>query len=246
MVDPIAPDLSLCLPVSDGGADLAPFLEAVSATDDHLGLEIIIVCGRGDVGQLDVWADQAGVGVLVCPGRFSPVRAFNVAASAARGRYLAFWDYRMLPVADSLMILASFLDDHPDVALVAPKIVREGRTWSPARQIPSLAELWFGTPGRIMPGWQEYGSGEADWLCSPAMLVNRHAYAEISPLVPWLPSLWTLALAVDLRRLGWHIHYRHDAQVEGPSGGGGSPHLAERVLAASMLLKSWWWRLRGY
>ena len=245
MVTRVLPDLSLCVPVSDADADLAPFLEAVSATDDHLGREIILVCPREVVEQLNGWEERPEVKVLGCSGRFSPVRALNVAASVARGRYLAFWDYRLLPLADSLMGLVSFLDDHPDIALVAPKVMINGKVLPAARQLPSLVGLWFGRTGRVMPGWQEYGSGEADWLFGPPMVLNRHALA-VNSLAWWLPVLWPLALAVGLARQGWHIHYRHDAQAEGHGLDVSAPSRWERALAGSVLVLNWWRRLRGY
>ncbi len=206
----IVPDLAVvCVAGSVGQA--RRFLRSAYDTADHVSLEVFVVAGEGmDSEPLEVEFS----GMVVCPLTGNVAKGINTAIKRSTARYVSFWDDGAVVAEGCLVRLVNFLDDEGEVGIVGPKMRSEaGFIQQVARTFPPLLSILNrGLPGKPMPGWDEYASGEADWLVGSGMVVSRLLLDDIGTLSSWLP-LWQLDLCRRANRAGWHVHYLNDAQV---------------------------------
>ena len=96
MIFPVRPEISVIVPVLDGGADFGRCLDALAAAPVSPAWELIVV----DVGSTDGSADcarAAGARLLfTAHPRSGPAVARNLGAVAARGEFLLFVDADVL------------------------------------------------------------------------------------------------------------------------------------------------------
>ncbi|MBW1791409.1 MAG: hypothetical protein JRJ14_03950, partial [Deltaproteobacteria bacterium] len=70
-------------------------------------------------------------------------------------------------------------------------------------------------PGLPMPGRNEDGSGESEWLLGPPLAINRWLFDEIGGVSGQFAQYWHLEYCLRAARAGWHMQYCHDARVKG-------------------------------
>lgn len=110
------PDVSVIMPVRDGGRFLAGAVRSILAQSLH-SLELIVVDDHSDDdAPLALDRDDARLRVISHPGR-GVSAAFNAGLQQARGRYIARMDADDIALPDRLHVQAGFLDARPDLDL---------------------------------------------------------------------------------------------------------------------------------
>lgn len=123
----------------------APFISVVIPTYNRLELlkqtvdsvrgqtfrdfEIVVVDDGSTDGTREWLQEQTDLRCLTQPNS-GIATSRNNGAAAARGRWFAFLDHDDLWAREKLQIQADFIEDNPDVALVAARHVRLGKKYS--------------------------------------------------------------------------------------------------------------------
>jgi N-acetylglucosaminyl-diphospho-decaprenol L-rhamnosyltransferase len=125
--------------------------------------------------------------------------ATNEGARLIRGDYLLLLNPDAWAIRDdAVTCLASFLDEHPHVGLVGPRLLNPDGTLQPSvRGFPTLWRLateyfflrWFGPRSRLLNSF--YGNGfdhrttlTVDWVKGAVMLVRRDAFDQVEGFDP--------------------------------------------------------------
>lgn len=216
----ITPDLSICVATTSNRPEvLERFLSSVSETDDHLSMEIVVVDRYSvEKSSLEVIRKFSTVNLVEIDAGCSLASAFGEAMSISNGRYVSLWSDDILVGIDSLVRLVEFLDENPDAGVVAPGMKNGiGESLPVARAFPSLRDVMGSdpVPGLPMPGRNDDGSGEPEWLLGPPMIINRCLFDEIGGISGQFPQYWHLEYCLRAARAGWHMLFCHDAQVKG-------------------------------
>lgn len=117
-----APRLSVLLPVRNGLPHLRAALHSV-LTQSFAGIEVIVIDDASVDGSGRVAEDAGDPRVRVLSGGgLGIAHALNLGLAAARGEFIARQDADDLSAPDRMARLAVYLDDHPDVAVVASRV----------------------------------------------------------------------------------------------------------------------------
>ena len=216
----ITPDLSVCVATTANRPEvLERFLSSVSRTDDYLSMEIIVV-DRYSIAKSSLEAIKkfSTVNLVETDAGCSLASAFGEAMSISNGRYISLWSDDITVGINSLVRLVEFLDENPDAGVVSPGMKNEiGAVLPVARAFPSLRDVVGSdpVPGLPMPGRNEDGSGESEWLLGPPLAINRCLFDEVGGISGQFPQYWHLEYCLRAARAGWHMQYCHDVQVKG-------------------------------
>jgi GT2 family glycosyltransferase len=186
-----AVDVSICVVNWNGERLLGPLLDSVAAAAARCAVEVIVVDNASGDGS-----------AALLRGRFPRVRlienetnagfsrANNQAAAVARGRHLFFLnnDTELRPGAADL--LCAFLDGHPDVVAVGPRLAYPDGRFQPScfaqpRVALALRRIkWIGwlpslkRAAREQPRYSENGDRdeEVQMIIGAALAVRRSAF----------------------------------------------------------------------
>jgi GT2 family glycosyltransferase len=177
-------------------------------TRELLAAGLASIYAHPPAGPFDVWvvdnASTDGSAALVRE-RFPQVRlianpdnrgfaaANNQAIAASAGRYVVLFNSDALALPDSLAAMVRFLDAHPAVGAVGPKLLnRDGSFQASYARFPNLlselalltgvAKWWLGpyAPSpRPAPGEQPH---RVDWVAGAALMVRRTAIDQVGLL----------------------------------------------------------------
>ncbi len=161
-----------------------------------VSLEVIVVDNASQDGAATMVADEfPQARLLRNEVNAGFARANNQAASIARGRLLFFLNNDTVVPAHTLGRLAQYLDQHPEAALVGPRLRNgQGRIQTSYRRRPTVATFLHRTlllrwTGLFRGNYRQYrrgnvqtGVGSAhvvDVLMGAAMLVRREAFLRM-------------------------------------------------------------------
>ncbi len=155
--------------------------------------------------------------------------ANNAAAEKARGQYLLFLnpDIQLIQ-PDSLQQLINYLDQHPHVAVLGPRLIdKEGRYQWSADFVPTIRQLITDKPLAYI--YKKFGSNpivanilsrlsvrydfkhphcEIDWVSGAAMLVRREAFDLVRGFDPkFFMYLEDIDLCLRIKAAGYQICY---------------------------------------
>lgn len=169
----------------------------------------------------------------------------NTGVDTSQGRYLLLLNPDTVVQPESLALLINFLESHPQVGAVGPRLLwPDGTTQSSRRRFPTPGTLFWESTllGQWFPQnrYAQYyhladGSPDqpqrVDWVVGAALLLRREAWQQIGPIDE---TFFMYFEETDWCRravqAGWEIHYLPSARVthfEGKS--------SEQVLAARTL-----------
>jgi hypothetical protein len=184
------PDLSVVVVTHQSAATIESCLTSIRVHRPAVTHEVIVVDNASSDGTVDV-VESLFPDVRVV--RRSRRRGFasncNAGAEASLGRALVFLnpDTRVMPGA--LDRLVRFLDEHPSVAVVGPRLVYpDGRRQASARRFPTMSTtLVRRTPVR--------------WLLTDSRLERQHLMADDPRGVTLEPHTvdWVLGAAIAVR-----------------------------------------------
>ncbi|MBI2320952.1 MAG: glycosyltransferase family 2 protein, partial [Chloroflexi bacterium] len=192
---------------------------------------------------LDVWVVDNGsrdASVALVRREFSQVQvianernhgyaaAVNQGLVACRGRAVLLLNPDAELLGDALRVMADYLDAHPNVGVVGPRLVYpNGRTQPSRRRFPTLTTaLRESTPAQRFwpdsPAVRHYyvadrpdeAEQDVDWLVGAALLVRRSAIDEVGLLDEDFPVYWEETdWQRRMRQAGWRIVYLPHACV---------------------------------
>jgi N-acetylglucosaminyl-diphospho-decaprenol L-rhamnosyltransferase len=152
----------------------------------------------------------------------------NAGMQIARGRYFFLLNSDAWVVDDALERLVRFADEHPEAAVVGPKLLNtDGTLQRSVRGEPTLWRLAteYLFIRKLAPGTQLlnplYAGGfahdrvsEVEWLYGPALLVRREAVDAVGSFDE---AFFMFSEEVDLltrfRRAGWKVLFFPEAEV---------------------------------
>jgi GT2 family glycosyltransferase len=108
------------------------------------GWEVFVVDNNSADGSVDnLEADFAGLHVIRNPTNAGYSRANNQALALAKGTYILLLnpDVELLP--GSIATAIAYLDENPDVSILGPKVLKNGRLDPPARRSFKTPETYF-------------------------------------------------------------------------------------------------------
>lgn len=186
-------------------------------TADHVAFEILLSPWSQACRQDDFVSDFPEIVVHEYDRVWTGSRIARELVKNTCGRYVSLWDGESAVLDGCLNRLVDFLDDEPQAGIAIAKMRNEkGHIQPVARTNPALLSLLAGKtvlPGNPMVGWNEYRSGEADWVAGSGMIISRYLLDDIGSIRHELAGFWPVDFCLRARKAGWHIHYLHDAQI---------------------------------
>ena len=176
--------------------------------------------------------DHPGVRLLAETGNRGFGAGVNLAACHARGSRLLLLNPDAVLEASVTPALCAYLDAHPRVAVVGPRILdADGALQASARRFPGVSTLaggrstwltraWPGNPvsrRNLLAGGN--GPRAVDWLSGACMLIRREAFDNVGGFDEGFFLYWEDAdLCRRLADAGWETHYRPDVTVRHAAG----------------------------
>jgi rhamnosyltransferase len=213
------PDVTIAIPVRDGGPRLSRVLDAVRAQQTARRLELL-VCDSGSSDDSVAVGRAHGARVLsIAPSRFSHGETRNLLAGEARGAHIVFLTQDAVPLSSSWLegLLEAFTDE-PDVGLAfGPYVAQSGATASSAREL----EVFFASFG----GAHAVRLNDAERALAPRYLLGpRGFFTDANGAVAraaWervpfrdVPYAEDHQLAIDMLRAGYAKVFVPEAAVE--------------------------------
>jgi rhamnosyltransferase len=212
-------DVTVAVPVRNGGPRLARVLRAVR--DQQTAREIeLLVCDSGSTdGSVEV-ARSGGARVLsIAPSQFSHGATRNLLAVEARGGHVVFLTQDAVPATPRWLehLLAPF-EHEPDVGLAfGPYLAEPGATASTARELESFFASFGGPRSDRLDDAQRPPAprellGPRGFFTDANGAVARAAWER----VPFrdIPYAEDQQLAIDMLRAGYAKAFAPDAAVE--------------------------------
>jgi glycosyltransferase involved in cell wall biosynthesis len=212
-------DVTVAVPVRDGGARLARVLRAVR--DQHTARAVeLLVCDSGSTdGSVEVARAHGARVLTIAPERFSHGSTRNLLAREARGAHVVCVTPDAVPATPRWLerLLAAFARE-PDAGLAfGPYVPAPGATPSTARELEAFfASFGAGRTDRLDAGERALAPrhllGPRGFFTDANGAVVRAAWAR----VPFrdVPYAEDQQLAVDMLRAGYAKVFVADAAVE--------------------------------
>jgi hypothetical protein len=228
------PVLSVVIPSWNTREYLAACLAHLAAAEKP-PTEVIVVENGSRDGSLEyLRAEHPEVVLIANAANEGFARASNQGMRAARGRYVLLLNTDTELAPDAVAKLLRFLDEHPQHAAVAPRLVHaDGHTQRTVQEFPTLATaLYFSTPLErwfpesrelrryFMRAWDQESSRDVDQPPAAVLLLRKDVLERVGLFDE---DLWLFYNDVDLaKRLkaaGWKTHYLAEARVVHHVGG---------------------------
>lgn len=204
-------------------------LEASASQTPNLALEIIVVDNASTDGSLSLLAREfPRVKVIAAERNLGYAAGANRGFAASTARHLLLLNPDTEVVGSSLGTLVGYLETHPQVGLVGPRLLNpDGTTQSSRRRFPTLAtalvestvlQPWFAGSRTLRHYYCADRSAaveqEVDWLVGACLMVRRPVLEQVGPLDE---TFFLYFEEVDwcrrMRAAGWKIVYLPQAQV---------------------------------
>lgn len=185
--------------------------------------EVIVVDNASTDDSVEmVRRDFPGVRLICLPENLGFSGGNNAGIAASMGKFVFLLNPDTLPDPISIGLLASYLEAHPDVGIVGPRLLNPDGTLQPSRRrFPTLATAFIeSTPlQRLMPDVPllrrfymldrpDDEVHEVGWLSGAALMCRRDALDQVGVLDP---GYFMFSEEVDLcRRInnaGWRVVY---------------------------------------
>lgn len=220
-------DLSIVIVNYNAGAHLRACLAAIAVAAPPAS-EIVVVDNASNDGSPD-GLPRPGVRLVRNDRNLGYATACNLGIDATTGRFLLLLNPDTVPAPTSLAELLSFIESHPAVGAVGPKVVRpNGRLdLASRRSFPDPLVAFFRISGlsRLRPRDPRVARynltyldpdtpGEMDAGTGACLLLRRAALDQVGPLDErFFMYGEDLDLCLRLKRAGWQVWYWPKAVV---------------------------------
>lgn len=164
----------------------------------------------------------------------------NLGLLAARGEYVLILNPDIAVFPKAIETLVTFLDEHPDTALVAPKLVNPDGTTQlscfrfPDPLIPILRRTPLGNLSAaqrrlrdyVLAGWDHTDTRTVDWVLGACMLVRMSAVERVGLMderfflyfedVDWCRRFWAAGYKVYYHPASRMVHYHRRLSAVNP------------------------------
>jgi GT2 family glycosyltransferase len=231
-------DYDLCVVIVNynGWAVLPRCLEAIDCSADGLKIEAIVVDNASEDGSPCLpCCLKENVRVVRLSKNVGFAEANNIGVRAAQGKYHLLLNTDCFVEKGLFRALIKCLDEHPDTAVVGPRLLNEDGSLQPScHNFPSplvflleqsmLWRLFKYLPSRVRELLQIAGkhakSAEVDWLSGACMLVRPSAFREVGGFDSCFFFYWEEAdLCMRLKQQGWKIRFEPSARAIHLGGG---------------------------
>jgi GT2 family glycosyltransferase len=210
-------------------------LLALSHECESVDLDITVVDNASDDGSAEmVQTEFPWVRLIRNPSNMGFGAAHNQALRQARGRYWLVLNSDAALAPGALRTMLDFMDAHPDVAVVGPKLRHpEGAVQPSRRRFPTVATLFLESTQlqRFWPDnpvlrryYVQDRSGnevqEVDWLVGACLCVRAAAAARVGLFDPrYFMYSEELDWCRRFRAAGWRVVYVPSAEATHLEGG---------------------------
>jgi GT2 family glycosyltransferase len=225
---------------------LATCLSALEAQRADLRLDVTVVDNASGDGSAELVADRFPWACLVRNPRnvgFGAAHNQTLREAVTRARCLLVLNADTVPAAGALRHLVSFLDAHPDVAVVGPRLrYPDGRTQPSRRRFPTPLTLFLEST-QVQRFWSDNHvlrryyvadrsddqTQEVDWLVGACLCVRSEAARQVG-LFDERFFLYSEELdwCRRFRAAGWRVVYSPEAEVMHLEGASTRLNLAAR------------------
>jgi len=232
-------DISICI-VSFHARDLLrKCLRSIYGTVDSLSFEIIVVDNHSEDGTLEMLKNEfPDVRLLVNDHNTGYTRPNNQAIRESGGRYIVLLNPDTLVKPNAIAELFGFLETHPQVGIVGPKVLNrdgtlqkqcrrsEARPWDSFCYFSGLSRLFPHDrrfAGYLMTYLDENLTHEAEAVSGSCMMIRRQVIEQIGYQDE---NFFAYQEDTDYcrraRLAGWKVFYDPSAQIVHYGGEGGS------------------------
>lgn len=227
---PDAVDISVVIVTHESALDIKPCLDSLLRVNDRATREIIVVDNHSGDGTADIVARSYPEVRLIRKTRRDGFSwNCNVGAAAAAGRHILLLNPDTRTFDGVLDGVTGYLDAHPGVGAVGPKLVYpDGTLQASARRFPRpLATIIRRTPLRLvlrnssserrhlMIDEQTAGVRDVDWLLGAAVALRADVLHSIGGLDEgYRLYCEDIDLCWRLHEQGWAVRYMPQVVVE--------------------------------
>lgn len=234
------PDLSIIILNYKTRGLLKECLRAIRLAHPAISTEIIVVDNAsGDGAPEMVRREFSEVRVIESARNLGYAGGNNLGLRAATGRHLMVMNPDIIVFPQSLETLVRFLDEHPDVGLVGPRLAnpdgslqhscyRFHTPWTPVLRRTPLGSLpWARRALRsfLMEDEDHTRTLDVDWLLGGAIVARREAVEQVGLLderfflyfddVDWSRRFWKAGRRVVYVPNAYMVHFHQRASAEG-------------------------------
>lgn len=204
-------------------------LESLESSPPQRDVEIVVVDNASSDGAGDeITRRWPQVRVLAQKTRQRLPVNLNTGLAATGAHYAMVCNSDVVFRPGAVDALATFLDDHPEVAMVAPRLLSpEGRTWPSGRRWYTWrALLALRCPGIADPkrfpsvrrslyaDWDHVSPRCVDWVHCPATMIRRAALDEVGVMDERFRIYFgDVDLALRMHEAGWQVWCEPAAEV---------------------------------
>jgi len=205
-------------------------LRSIFASRGDFTYEILVVDNRSSDGSPEmVGTEYPQVRVMISPVDGGYAYANNLGLRQSSGRYILLLNPDTVLPADALSQMLSFMEEHPEVGVAGPKLVRADGSLDLAcrRSFPTPLVSFYQMTGlsRILPGSPRFGrynltyldpdeTAEVDSVVGAFMMVRRQAMEQAGLLdESFFMYGEDLDWAFRIKEKGWKIYYYPKVQV---------------------------------
>jgi GT2 family glycosyltransferase len=232
-------DVSICIVTYHARDFLRDSLRSIYAAVDSISFEIIVVDNHSEDGTLDMLRKEfPEVQLLINQQNTGYTRPNNQAIRVSQGRTILLINPDTLVEPNTITELVSFLDIHPEVGIVGPKVLNrdgtlqkqcrrsEARPWDSICYFSGLSRLFPHDKrfaGYLMTYLDEDLTHEAEAVSGSCMLIRREVIDQVGYLDE---NFFAYQEDTDYcrrtRLAGWKVYYNPSAQIIHYGGEGGS------------------------
>ncbi len=220
--------LSIVVVTYNSAKDIESCLSSIKFQKEGNGLEVIVVDNASTDETVHIVNKFPKVKLIRNPKNLGFARANNQGVAVARGEYLLFLNPDTKLKDDTLKILVEFLDQHPDVAAVAPRLLNfDGSQQLSIRSLPTFRSVLWEMTGlpRLFPKWRSIGHWRLRYFdyeqfsfveqpMASCLLIRKAILVELGGFDESFPIYYNdVDLAFRMREKGYKIGYLPQAQV---------------------------------
>ncbi len=191
-------------------------------------VEVIVVDSASSDGSAEMVRQRfPWVRLIAEPGNVGFTRGNNIALAQAHGRHLMLLNPDTVVHGDALNRLIRYLDDHPDVGIVGPRVLNaDGTTQSTRRRFLRPLTGFFESTwlqGYAPKRWLDHyyvtdqpddGTFDVDWVQGCALIARREVYEQIGPLDEgYVMFFEETDWCRRARQHGWRVVYVGGARI---------------------------------
>lgn len=234
--------LSVIIVTYNSAEDIVSCLDAIRFSGDF---ETIIVDNASQDSTRQILANYPHRKLLLNPKNFGYACANNQGINLARGEYVLLLnpDTKMEP--DAIDQLVKFLDRHPDVAAVAPRLLNpDGSQQLSIRSFPTFGNVLYELLGlsRLFPGSRRFASWRLRYFdynqpafieqpMASCLLIRRSVLIELGGFDEKFPIYYNdVDLSLRMHQKGYKTAYLPDARVYHKIGASTAPLKPKMIL----------------